>query len=514
MGVISVLFPEGSKGELLRKVPPSEPDFFVDLGLDQIVNTLTASREEEYHLRVFFFLPLQDIEAIRYRQEVMRDLEDENLAESIRTFSQGMHAVRTQLALSKKLYYKHNKEGWLLEAVATYCETVEKLAHSLSSSAIRSRGLCAFREYLLGYIRSSRFVTLKEATEKLRRDLAGVEYCLIIDGGRIKVRRYEQEADYSKEIAKTFAKFRQDAAKDYRIQYPQRVEMNHVEAKIAELVARLFPEVFSSLEAYCAENANFLDETVATFDREIQFYLAYLEYIAPLRRKGLQFCYPEVSDTCKDICAHETFDLALAYRLMSEGKMAVTNDFFLQGKERVFVVSGPNQGGKTTFARTFGQLHYLASLGCPVPGKAARLFLVDRIFTHFEREEDIKNLHGKLEDDLVRMHIILTQATSKSIIIINEIFNSTTLHDALLLSREIMERILQLDALCVWVTFVVELASLSDRIVSMVSTVYPDNPGVRTYKILRKPADGLAFALLIAEKYRLTRDQIKERIKP
>jgi len=496
----------------LKAETTEEPDFFVDLNLDQVVETITSGKRE-YNLKPFFYISLRDIDAVKYRQEVMQDLENETLFEQIRSFTRRMRVMREHLVQASKLYYKYQKEGWFLDAVEIYCDAITDLAHDLTLADLNSRGFLAFREYLTSYAKSSRFTSLRAETKKLKADLSTVKYCLLIKGNHIKVRKFESEMDYSAKVEETFKKFKQGAVEDYRVEFPSGPDMNHVEAGVLDLVARLYSDLFLHLDNYCAKNSNYLDETIGVFDREIQFYVAYLEFIAGLKRAGLKFCYPQISDTDKEVYDYEGFDLALAHKLITENSSVVCNDFYLKDKERIFVVSGPNQGGKTTFARAFGQLHYLASIGCPVPGREARLFLFDRLFTHFEKEEDIENLHGKLQDDLVRIHRMLEQATPNSLIVINEIFASTTVEDAVFLGKAIMERIIQLDLLCVYVTFVVELASLSEKTVSVVSTIVPENPAVRTYKIVRKPADGLAYAISIAEKYRLTYEHVKERIK-
>jgi DNA mismatch repair ATPase MutS len=498
--------------ESIKKETLEAPVFFVDLNLDQVIDAITAGRQE-YNLKPFFYTPLKDIDTIRYRQEIAQDLENEVLLENIKSFALKMSAMRRYLALVDKLDFKNHQEGWFLEAAEVYCEAITGLAHDLSHANLRSRGLLALCECVANYANSDSFILLLTETQKVKTALSTVKYCVIIRESTVRVRKYEAEADYSVEVEKAFEKFKQGEVKDYRVKLYEGSGMNHVEAQILDCVAKLYPDIFANLDHFCAQHRHFLNETISVFDREIQFYVAYLEYIAKIKRGGLKFCYPQISNQSKEVYDYEGFDIALAKKRITENSTIVCNDFYLKDRERIFVVSGPNQGGKTTFARTFGQLHYLATLGCPVPGREAQLFLFDRLFTHFEKEEDIRNLRGKLQDDLVRISAILDQSTPNSIIIMNEIFTSTTLKDAVFLSKKIMERILQLDLLCICVTFIDELASLSDKTVSMVSTVVPENPALRTYKIVRKPADGLAYAISIAEKYHLTYDGLKERIK-
>src|SRR6266571_1786319 len=485
-----------------------------DLRLDQVIGAVAGKQEEPEFLAGLFRQQVRDAGTLEYRHQVFQDLEDPVLFEAAREFVGQMGRVRTQLDQAGKMRSAHQREGWFLDAAAIYCDAVRSLAAGLASGPVVSRGLRAFRDYLAAYLASAGFTGLAGDTADRRKELAQVTYLVRVKGLRVEVSRYDGEADYSAEIARTFERFQQGAVKDYRVKYRGWPGMNHVGAQILDLAARLFSDEFSALGDYCRRHAGFLDPMVRQFERELQFYLAYLDYIKPLRSAGLSFCFPELTADSKEIFARDTFDLALAAKLAASGTAVVTNEFHLNNPERVIVVSGPNQGGKPTFARTFGQLHHLASAGCPVPGTAARLFVFDQIFTHFEREEDIGNLAGKLEDDLIRIQKALQTATPSSIVIMNEIFTSTTVSDARFLGEKVLEKVVQLDLLCVYITFIDELASFGDTVVSMASTVVPDDPVQRTYKVVRKPADGLAYALAIADKHRVTYGQLGKRIAP
>jgi len=506
MGFAGVLFES-----VTETGQPAEPPFFSDLNLDQVFAAVAAGRDE-YGLAPFFRMPLRDPAAVGYRHEVFRDLENKPVAAAVGEFAERMRDVRRCLAQAGRLRYRFQKERWFLDAAVGYCDAVMTFTAALAAAGAASRGLTALRGELAAYAGSASFTGLAAEAAQVSAALQDIRYSVILRGNRVTVTGYDGGPDYSAEVAATFAKFAQGAVGDHRGTPEGPPGADSVEERILEEVARLFPEAFGLLEGFCGRHAGFMDETVTAFDREVQFYLAYLDYIAPLKAAGLAFSYPQVSAGDKAARAEAAFDLALAAKLAGESSAVVPSDFRLSGPERIIVVTGPNHGGKTTFARMFGQIHYLASLGCPVPARDAALFLPDQIFTHFQREADLAARRGELEDELYRIRDVLDRATGSSLLIMNESFASTTLRDARLIGEQVLDRMTGLGLLGVYVTFVDELASHSSAVVSMAAGVAPGNPAERTFRIVRRPADGLAYAAAVAEKYGLTYRQLKDEL--
>ncbi len=448
---------------------------------------------------------------------MFRDLEAPALRSALTTFADQIQTVHEHIEHAAAIVHPMERHRWHLEAADAYVTAVTALADVLDSTVPASRALTTFAAELRTYIADDAFTTLTADTNRMRADLAAVTYRLRIGEDRVVVGRHDGEPDYGAEVLATFARFRRTAVPTpVPVDVFSTIDMNRVERAILERVARLHPAAFKALERFAQDHAGFVDPVIATVADEIRFYLAWLDLIEPLRDAGLPFCYPvaALDDTTLD--ARGLFDLALALRLRSSGADAppdiVTNDVTMTAAEHLLVITGPNQGGKTAFARAIGQLHHLASIGVPVPASHAGVPLGEAVHTLFARAEDPGDLTGRLEAELTRARAILDALRPGSVVILNESFDSTTVDDALAINRALLGEIAQRGAIGVVVTFLGELAAFDAATVSMTSVMDPLDPTRPTYRFERRPADDLAHARALADVHGLGYDAVRARI--
>jgi len=488
------------------------PSFAIDLHLDEVVAALGHDRADP-GLGARYFTCLRDPDAVAFRHEVFRDLEAPGLRDGLADFVAQMGVVDEHLAHASAIGHPLERQRWQLEAANAYQAAVAAVAATLDDASPVSRGLTAFRAELRAYVDSEAFTSIVADTARMLADLADVTYRLRIDENQILVTRHDGEADYGAEVLATFGRFRRSGTPEpVSVDVFRTVDMNLVEIGILERVARLHPAVFQSLGAYNQRHGAFVDPAVAVFAGELSFYLGWLDLIRPLQDAGLPFSYPDVSSGDDGLAARGLFDLALAIRRVAIGDGIVTNDLDLSPTERLIVITGPNQGGKTTFARAIGQLHHLAAIGVPVPGSGARVLLGPATHTLFARAEDPADLTGRLEAELTRVRAILDELRPGSVVIMNESFASTTVDDALALNRAVIAEMARGGAICVVVTFLTELAMDDPGTVSMTGVMDPLDPTRPTYRLERRPADPLAHARAVADMHGLGYDAVRARI--
>ncbi|GAA4392835.1 MutS-related protein [Tsukamurella soli] len=493
-------------------VDDTAPAYFADLNLDQVVSAVVAGRER-YALEPYFYTPLPTAADVEFRHAVFQDLErSAELHEAAGEFAVRMRAVRDGLERAEQTRDRHERNGWFLEAARGYVDAVQRLDRRLAQVVMLSEGLRDLRDELSDLAFATEFTELEASAGAVADALTGVRYTVHIKGSHVRVSAYEDSDDYEQEVTAALARLSPDDDGEPSTRRTRIGTMNPVEETILGLVAELEPAVFAELQSFCDRHRQFVQPQVDLLEREIQFYLSYLDFVARTAPVGGGYTYPQVSDDTVMVRARDTYDLSLAILSSGSGSPIVTNDIVAEGPERIVVVTGPNQGGKTTLARTFGQLFHLTAIGVPVPGRSLTIGLCDTIATHFAREESGADAHGRLEEELVRLHEILETATSRTVMVLNESLASTSLRDARLLGAAIMRRMIALDLRAVYVTFVDELTQAGPTVVSMVAEADADDPRIRTFKVVRRPADGVAHAEVLAKLHGLDYPALRSRI--
>ena len=485
---------------------------FRDLHLDEIMEVMTKEGESTL-IREKFGHPLRDKKAIEYRQEIMRDFEDHHFREKTVSFIEMLKDTKLCIQRMKredKKVLSLMEDSEVLYLAGRYCETLEELENYMKSK-VQSQGLKRFAEEVMEYIEGDGFQSLKNEIQQLYSKLEEIRFCMLIKDGQFHIRPYEEEKYIDEEIYRIFSRFNIGKEEDSNNNQILDRNARHIDEAILNLLSHWYGNVFDELKKFGKRNIDFINEELLQFAEEAEFYIRWQNLSWELQNQGLDFCYPQITEKYKGTGCRDGFDLALALKLSNRNKKIVTNSFYMEENEKKIVITGPNQGGKTTYARCLGQIFYLSSIGCSVPGKEVHTWLYDGLYTHFEKDEAKAKGHGKLQDDIERLWEIMEKVNENSIVIINEIYASTTLEDATYLGKKMMEELSNKGCFVVCVTFIDELAKFDKSTVSMMSTVNSEN-GERYFKIVRKPPDGLAYAMTLANKYELDYAALKRRL--
>jgi len=292
---------------------------------------------------------------------------------------------------------------------------------------------------------------------------------------------------------------------------------------------RLFQDLSSLLEEVTTPVAQALarytqieSRVLTGLEGEVAFYLGARQMILQLQSAGYALCRPEIAPCAARICqVRGAYNLELLLRLRlhsSTGEnppTVVPNDISFDDAGRVFVLTGPNRGGKTTFTRAVGQVQMLGQAGVYVPGSAARISPVDRIFTLFPEAEQAQTGMGRLDEEAARLAEIFRAATPHSLVLLNEPLASTSPAEATGIARDLLSGLRLLGARALIVTHLHNLAhelpALNAAIAGqgvlgslVAGAEQPDGEVVtRTYRITPGIPAGQSYAADIAAQHGL-----------
>ncbi len=455
----SILFDQLHPPKIEFERAPSP--FIHDIHMDQIIQDMLRGKDV-YQLEPLFYTKLERVESIRYRSAIMQEIDASLSVHSLAAFSHNMRKVREYMQYSQSFPDKEQQMKWLLDAAHLYCQAMMELHQIMSAIELQSQGLKHVYEWLTHYIRSTDFASLSKDTHELHQTFNEIQFSVTIADGKIKLSTSDDDQDYCKTLSSIFL-HRQHNEEHVDMRLSVGLQLSDIEKDLLNMIRKHNPKPFHMLQAYYAKHQRFIALPVMTFDREIQFYVTSLQFFQSIKNKGFAYCYPTITET-NELHMRGGYDLSLASSKLHTGQAVIGNSFDLESNERVCVLTGPNQGGKTTFARSLGQIFHLSSIGCPVPCQEAALFEFDRIFTHFPSQEQPGTSSGKLKDELLRLKPILENATSRSVVLLNELFFTTTTHDAYTMGSRVLQIFLQRGTMCLYVTHVFELALSHDTL--------------------------------------------------
>jgi hypothetical protein len=204
-----------------------------------------------------------------------------------------------------------------------------------------------------------------------------------------------------------------------------------------------------------AQSAEHVRHFFSVLAAELAFYVGCSNLANQLALKGARWCLPKPAPTGKDVLhAEGLYDPGLVLRQRGG---VVGNGLRADGK-RLVMVTGANQGGKSTLLRAVGLAQLMMQAGMFVPAEKFSANVCPAVFTHFKREEDPTMQRGKLDEELVRMSAIVAELKPGSMLLCNESFASTNEREGSEIARQVVKAMTAGGVKVLFVTHMFELA--------------------------------------------------------
>jgi len=523
-----------------------------DLGLDKIVTALAPERKHQPFIETILRHLTTDADIIRYRQAVLADLLAhpslvQKLADLLPTIDELASFGGDPFFPEKTVLHE---VSWRLGELENLMICVTQLSRMLKSVGgnLRAEGWQQLRDAAAQMEQDPTFRQLVQELpgilEKLRavgsitigvnldNFLRPVEATLVsINAEKFKTSNLLQKLlgrteDGWQGMAELHTAINRNAPMN-----PMTSDQRHAANNplliplfrdLADILDKTSKPIARTLSQFSQLNGQFLTH----LRHELHFYLGAVNLIRRFQALGLPLCQPDIApieERCCQIEASYNFNLALHLQWEKDvAQRIVRNEVSLGDRGRIAILTGPNQGGKTTYLQAVGLTFVLAQAGLPVPGTQARLSPVDGLFTHYPVEEALEKGTGRLGDEAKRLHEVFGRATRHSLILLNETFATTSAGESFYLAQDVV-RVLQLIGVrAVFATHLHDLAAAADelnatttgdsQVISLVASPIATggDGGHRSYIVQPGPPLGRSYAQEIATRYGVSLEQLTD----
>lgn len=533
----SLLYPENCQSKFMILTEEA----CNDLSLELICQTLSEEIFEQNIIKKIMMKIERNPDIIQYRCDVFEDImRFPKLREEIKSLLEELAYLKD---LEKSVKDATAAPVWQLinrlQELDIYVNCISKINECLTENDIHSDGLKSLKNFVNSIYNESGFEYLQEDIKKLVNEISGVRSVSLGVNLDSRLRPVEvgivsiNDTHFSKpnflskflEFSSKKSEIHNGASFDgmVKIHMSGKVTgedplMNNLNRTVTEMLGKTVKQLKDKLSKY----VNVSGYTLTKMIPEFIFYIRWADLIDKILEKGIPMTKPKITDTeNREFSTKGLYNLKLGLQKVNNKDIdIVLNDIDFNEKQRVFIMTGPNRGGKTTFTQAIGLIFLLAQCGIYVPAESATLSPVDNIYTHFPADENQTVNLGRLGEESKRLSGIFKEATNQSLLLFNESLATTSFAEGLYIAKDVVKALRFLGARTVFNTHMHELACNLDTINTqiegdsiVVSLITGIHQGRRSYKVYLAPPEGVSYAQDIAQKYGVTFEQLSKTIK-